>query len=79
MVFQGRGTFRNVHCAICNGAALDRVMCYSLAIWTRGPKAGAYNNFNTFSFAVLFDINGGPNVGVGQQQRQPRSVNVIIN
>ena len=75
MVFQGRGSFRNVHCAICNGAALDKVICLSLALWGRG-RNNWQQNFNTFSFAVLFDINGGSEVGVGKRARQPKCLEV---
>ena len=74
-VFQGRGSFRNVHCAICNGAALDNVICLSLALWGRG-RNNWQQNFNTFSFAVLFDINGGSEVGVGKRAREPKCLEV---
>ena len=75
MVFQGRASFRNVHCAICNGAALDMVVCLSVAYLSRG-RNNWQQNFNTFSFAVLLDINGGSDVGVGKRERQPRCLEV---
>ncbi len=53
---------RNVHCAICNNATLPRLICLNL-----GPF-GRFNwqqNFNTFSFAVLFDIGGDADDAVG--------------
>jgi len=55
MVFEPNAAYRNVHCAICNNASLDKLICLNL-----GPF-GRFNwqqNFNSFSFAVLFDISG---------------------
>ena len=65
MVFEPNAAYRNVHCAICNNASLDKLICLNL-----GPF-GRFNwqqNFNSFSFAVLFDISGdvGDKVGFGK-------------
>ena len=54
--------YRNVHCAICNKASLEKLICLNL-----GPF-GRFNwqqNFNSFSFAVLFDISGNGKDHVG--------------
>ena len=62
MVFEPNLAYRNVHCAICNNATMDKLICLNL-----GPF-GRFNwqqNFNTFSFAVLFDIGGNVQDSVG--------------
>ena len=62
MVFEPNLAYRNVHCAICNNASMDKLICLNL-----GPF-GRFNwqqNFNTFSFAVLFDIGGNAQDSVG--------------
>ena len=62
MVFEPNAAYRNVHCAICNNASLDKLICLNL-----GPF-GRFNwqqNFNSFSFAVLFDISGNVEDKVG--------------
>lgn len=62
MVFEPNAAYRNVHCAICNNASLEKLICLNL-----GPF-GRFNwqqNFNSFSFAVLFDISGNGNDQVG--------------
>ena len=55
MVFEPNAAYRNVHCAICNNASLDKLICLNL-----GPFGRVHwnKNFNSFSFAVLFDIGG---------------------
>ena len=61
-VFEPNAAYRNVHCAICNSASLDKLICLNL-----GPF-GRFNwqqNFNSFSFAVLFDISGNVEDKVG--------------
>ena len=50
LIYEVNTPYRNVHCAICNNAALDKLICLNL-----GPF-GRFNwqtNFNSFSFAVL--------------------------
>ncbi len=62
MVFEPNAAYRNVHCAICNNASLDKLICLNL-----GPF-GRFNwqqNFNSFSFAVLFDLGGNAGDSVG--------------
>ena len=62
LIFEPNTAYRNVHCAICNSASLDKLICLNL-----GPF-GRFNwqtNFNTFSFAVLFDLGGDENATVG--------------
>merc|ERR1712001_361340 len=62
MVFEPNAAYRNIHCAICNNASLEKLICLNL-----GPF-GRFNwqqNFNSFSFAVLFDISGNGNDQVG--------------
>ncbi len=53
---------RNVHCAICNNATLSRLICLNL-----GPfgRFNWHQNFDSFSFAVLFDIGGDADAAVG--------------
>ena len=61
-VFEPNAAYRNVHCAICNNASLEKLICLNL-----GPF-GRFNwqqNFNSFSFAVLFDISGNVEDKVG--------------
>ena len=67
-VFEPNAAYRNVHCAICNNASLDKLICLNL-----GPF-GRFNwqqNFNSFSFAVLFDISGNveDKVGFGKKKK----------
>ena len=67
MVFEPNAAYRNVHCAICNNASLDKLICLNL-----GPF-GRFNwqqNFNSFSFAVLFDLSGDVEDKIGHIQCQ---------
>ena len=67
MVFEPNLAYRNVHCAICNHASMDKLICLNL-----GPF-GRFNwqqNFNTFSFAVLFDIGGNVQDSVGFETKK---------
>ena len=62
LIFEPNTAYRNIHCAICNNADLEKLICLNL-----GPF-GRFNwqqNFNTFSFAVLFDLGGNLNESVG--------------
>ena len=64
LIFEPNTAYRNVHCAICNNADLDKLICLNL-----GPF-GRFNwqqNFNSFSFAVLFDLGGNSNASVGHE------------
>jgi hypothetical protein len=63
LVFEPERTFRNVHCAICNDAAPDFLSCHTFEIFAR---LNWQTTFDTFSFAVLFDIGGDANAAVGQ-------------
>jgi hypothetical protein len=62
LVFEPTKSFRNVHCAICNNASLESLYCLNL-----GPlgRSKFKQNFNLFSFAILFDIGGDLNEPVG--------------
>ena len=62
LVFEPSKSFRNVHCAICNNASLESLYCLNL-----GPlgRSKWQQNFNLFSFAVLFDIGGDLDEPVG--------------
>ena len=64
VMFAPSSAYRNVHCAICNGADLNSLICLNLSPY------GRFNwqqNFNSFAFAVLFDINGDLTASVGQR------------
>jgi len=64
LIFEPNTAYRNVHCAICNNADLDKLICLNL-----GPF-GRFNwqqNFNSFSFAVLFDLGGNLDASVGHE------------
>ena len=67
LVFEPTKSFRNVHCAICNNASLESLYCLNL-----GPlgRSKFKQNFNLFSFAILFDIGGNLDVPVGETQEQ---------
>lgn len=66
MVFEPNAAYRNVHCAICHQADLKKLICLNL-----GPY-GRFNwqqNFNSVSFAVLFDIGGNQGSEVGLERK----------
>ncbi|XP_065210498.1 uncharacterized protein LOC135838694 [Planococcus citri] len=50
-------SFRNVHCAICNSVPVQSVGCQS------GSESRSEIGFRFDSFTILFDFNGGRNVG----------------
>ena len=67
LVFEPTKSFRNVHCAICNNASLESLYCLNL-----GPlgRSKFKQNFNLFSFAILFDIGGKIDNPVGDTDLQ---------
>ena len=67
LVFEPTKSFRNVHCAICNNASLESLYCLNL-----GPlgRSKFKQNFNLFSFAILFDISGKLDKPVGPEEAQ---------
>ena len=70
LVFEPTKSFRNVHCAICNNASLESLYCLNL-----GPlgRSKFKQNFNLFSFAILFDIGGDLDTAVGQETQENTS------
>ncbi|TRY69298.1 hypothetical protein TCAL_13480 [Tigriopus californicus] len=62
LIFEPNAVYRNVHCALCNGANLERLICLNL-----GPfgRVNWQQNFNLNSFAVLFDLGGATKNSVG--------------
>lgn len=66
MVFEPNAAYRNVHCAICNNASLEKLICYNL-----GPlgRTNWQSNFNLVNFAVLFDLSGDVQDKVGFEHK----------
>lgn len=62
LIFEPNTAYRNVHCAICNGANLEKLICLNLGPYGRNNWQ---QTFNTFSFAVLFDLSGEESNSVG--------------
>lgn len=62
LIFEPNTAYRNVHCAICNGAELEKLICLNLGPFGRNNWQ---QTFNTFSFAVLFDLSGEESNSVG--------------
>lgn len=62
LIFEPNAVYRNVHCALCNGASLEQLICLNL-----GPfgRVNWQQNFNFNSFAVLFDLGGAAQDSVG--------------
>jgi len=62
LIFEPNTAYRNVHCAICHGADLEKLICLNLGPFGRNNWQ---QTFNTFSFAVLFDLSGEESNTVG--------------
>lgn len=61
-IYEPNAAYKNIHCAICNNARLDKLNCSKE---TALGRSNWQENFNTFSFAVLFDLGGNLNESVG--------------
>lgn len=58
-------TYRNVHCAVCNGLAPSDLSCNSTSQFFRQIRP--LDDFNPSAFALLFDMKDSTGAGVGQR------------
>jgi len=49
-------SYRNYHCALCNGVSADELSCFTTELRTRGNFNGLNYPFESSSFALLFDF-----------------------
>lgn len=67
LVYKPQETYRNIHCAICNGIPPKELSCNSSGISFR--KLPDSREFNPSAFALLFDLKDNDGSGLVGQER----------